>query len=93
MNPAQTEERIEEIGHDGYRTQIRRHAAWKDGRTYTDTFSSEYEPKDTIISYKEDPKKKVEMKKQEKTKMDMKKELKIIKPKDKKQIERKIREE
>lgn len=92
-NPAQTEERIEEIGHDGYRTQIRRYAAWKDGRTYTDTFSSEYEPKDTIISYKEDPKKKVEMKKQEKAKMDRKKELKIIKPNDKKQIERKIREE
>ena len=44
-----------EEGHEGYNVRINQSVSWADGRTYHDSFYSDYEPVDTIITYKKDP--------------------------------------
>ncbi len=55
IDPSQEEEKKVEEGHEGYNVRINQTVTWADGRTYHDSFYSDYEPVDTIITYKKDP--------------------------------------
>ena len=55
IDPSQEEEKKVEEGHEGYNVRINQSVSWADGRTYHDSFYSDYEPVDTIITYKKDP--------------------------------------
>lgn len=58
IDPSQKEDKTVEEGHLGYLVTIRQAVRWKDGRTYEDTFTSRYDPVDTVITLKKEPKKK-----------------------------------
>ncbi len=80
IDPAQTQEKTVEEGHDGYDVLVVRHVAWPDGRVQNDSFRSVYDSVDDVYTYKEDPKKKAaEKKAQEKA---AKKSGKVAKPAD-----------
>ncbi len=70
VDPEQKEEKTTEYGHEGYSASILQYAKWEDGRIYQDTFESYYDPVDTVITYKTDPKKKKELEKKENKKND-----------------------
>lgn len=55
IDPAQKEEKKVEEGEEGRRVRISQNVRWKDGRTYTDTFDSDYEPVDRVITYNKKP--------------------------------------
>ncbi len=56
IDPSQEEEKKVEEGHEGYNVRINQSVSWADGRVYHDSFYSDYEPVNTIITYKKDPK-------------------------------------
>ncbi len=55
IDPSQEEEKKVEEGHEGYNVRVNQSVSWPDGRVYHDSFYSDYEPVDTIITYKKDP--------------------------------------
>lgn len=69
MDPAQKEDKKVDAGHPGYHAVIRQSVRWHDGRVYEDTFTSRYDPVDTVITLNKDPKeaKREAAKKQKKT--------------------------
>ena len=58
IDPSQKEAKKVEEGHEGRNVTIRQIVRWADGRTYQDSFLSDYEPVDTVITLnkKEEPK-------------------------------------
>lgn len=58
IDPSQKEARKVEEGHEGRNVTIQQTVKWADGRTYQDSFLSDYEPVDTVITLnkKEEPK-------------------------------------
>ena len=57
IDPSIEEEKNIEYGHEGYTAGIMQYAKWADGRIYEDTFESYYDPVNTVVTYKTDPKK------------------------------------
>lgn len=57
VDTAQKEEKTVEYGHEGYDAGILQYARWADGRIYERSFSSYYDPVDTVVTYNKDPKK------------------------------------
>lgn len=55
VNPDQEEEKKEETGHEGHLVTVTQNVTWADGRTYHDSFYSDYEAVDTIITYNKKP--------------------------------------
>lgn len=55
IDPAQKEDKKVEEGEEGRKVRISQNVRWKDGRTYTDTFDSDYEPVDRVITYNKKP--------------------------------------
>ena len=51
VDPSQKEDCKEESGHEGHNVTIAQDVKWADGRVYHDTFFSDYEPVDTVITY------------------------------------------
>lgn len=70
IDPSQKEAKKVEDGHEGRNVTIQQTVKWADGRTYQDTFFSDYEPVDTVITLnkKEEPAPKAVKKKSEKKK-------------------------
>jgi len=58
IDPSQKEAKKVEEGHEGRNVTIQQIVRWADGRTYQDSFLSDYEPVDTVITLnkKEEPK-------------------------------------
>lgn len=79
IDPSQEEEKKVEEGHEGYNVRINQSVTWADGRTYHDSFYSDYEPVDTIITYKKDPA--VVVKEKEKAKVETKAKKVVVKGK------------
>lgn len=52
VDPNQQEDKKEEIGHEGHQVTVTQNVSWADGRTYHDSFFSDYEAVDTVITYK-----------------------------------------
>lgn len=52
---SQKEDCKTEEGHEGYNVTIAQDVKWADGRTYHDTFFSDYEPVDTVVTYNKEP--------------------------------------
>ena len=55
VDPSQKEDCKEETGHEGHNVTIAQDVKWADGRIYHDTFFSDYEPVDTVITYNKAP--------------------------------------
>lgn len=55
VDPSQKEDKKEETGHEGHNVTIAQDVKWADGRIYHDTFFSDYEPVDTVITYNKAP--------------------------------------
>lgn len=55
VDPNQEEDKKEETGHEGHLVTVTQHVTWSDGRTYHDSFYSDYEAVDTVITYKKKP--------------------------------------
>lgn len=55
VNPSQKEDKKEEPGHEGHLVTVTQNVTWADGRTYHDSFYSDYEAVDTVITYKKKP--------------------------------------
>lgn len=55
VDPSQKEDVKEETGHEGHNVTIAQDVKWADGRIYHDTFFSDYEPVDTVITYNKAP--------------------------------------
>lgn len=55
IDPSQAEDKKEEPGHEGHNVTIVQKVKWADGRTYQDSFFSDYEAVDTVITYNKDP--------------------------------------
>lgn len=54
-DPLQKEEKKIEEGSEGRFVRISQNIRWKDGRTWHDTFDSDYEPVDRVITYRKMP--------------------------------------
>lgn len=54
-DPLQKEEKKIEEGSEGRFVRISQNIRWKDGRTWHDTFDSDYEPVDRVITYRKVP--------------------------------------
>lgn len=54
-DPSQKEEKKIEEGAEGRIVRISQNIQWKDGRTWHDTFDSDYEPTDRVITYRKMP--------------------------------------
>ena len=52
-DPSQEEKKKVDEGHEGRNVTLRQSAVWADGRQYTDFFESDYEPVDTVITFKD----------------------------------------
>lgn len=52
IDPSQKENKKTDEGHDGRHVVVTQNVKWADGRTYHDTFYSDYDPVDTVITYK-----------------------------------------
>lgn len=76
IDPSLKVEKEVDEGHEGRNVLIKQSVKWADGRTYEDTFFSDYEPKDTIITYQKKPEEKDKTVKTEKMKKSRKKENK-----------------
>ena len=55
IDPSQEEEKKVEEGHEGHNVLVTQSVKWADGRIYHDSFFSDYEPIDTVITYKVKP--------------------------------------
>ena len=55
IDPSQEEEKKVEEGHEGHNVLVTQSVKWADGRIYHDSFFSDYEPVDTVITYKVKP--------------------------------------
>lgn len=53
VDPSQKEDKKVEEGHEGRNVTITQDVKWADGRIYHDTFYSDYEAVDTVVTYKE----------------------------------------
>ncbi|MDY6085052.1 MAG: VanW family protein [Dialister sp.] len=56
IDPSQKEEKIVEEGHPGYHAVIFQSVRWRDGRVREDTFTSWYDPVDTVVTLNKAPK-------------------------------------
>ena len=52
LDPSQKEDKKTEEGHEGKNVTIKQSVKWADGRVYHDTFESDYEAVDTVVTYK-----------------------------------------
>ena len=66
IDPSQKEEKKVEEGHDGRDVVISQNVEWADGRTFHDTFASDYEAVDTIVTLNKQQDKKTQDKKKTK---------------------------
>lgn len=55
VDPSQEEDKKVEEGHEGHSVLVTQSVKWADGRIYHDSFFSDYEPVDTVITYKVKP--------------------------------------
>ena len=55
VDPSLEEDKKVEEGHEGHNVLVTQSVKWADGRIYHDSFYSDYEPVDTVITYKVKP--------------------------------------